>query len=143
VLHIPRIGLTSTVKAGDPFAVTNSGHSWHWTGTGYVGEQAHVSLFGHRTEYGGPYRYMHQLQNGDTATLRTGDGRLFTYRMVRRDLVWGPNRNGPPNENILAATRKHAGTTLSLIACTRTDWLPTSLNHRIVVTFEFVSWRDI
>jgi Sortase domain len=143
VLHVPRLGLTSTVKAGDPYAVTNSGYSWHWTGTGYVGQEAHVSVFGHRTEHGGPYRYIHVLQNGDTATLQTGDGRLFTYRMVRRDLVWGASRYGPPTANILAATRQHPGTTLSLIACTRTDWLPTSLNHRIVVTFELVSWREV
>jgi sortase (surface protein transpeptidase) len=143
VLHVPRLGLTSTVKDGNAYAVTNSGYSWHWTGTGYVGQEAHVSVFGHRTEHGGPYRYIHVLQNGDTATLQTADGRLFTYRMVRRDLVWGASRSGPPTANILAATRQHPGTTLSLIACTRTDWLPTSLNHRIVVTFELVSWREV
>lgn len=143
ILRLPRLGLTSTVMAGDPNAVTNAGHSWHWTGTGYVGQVAHVSVFAHRTEYGGPYRNLHLLQNGDTATLQTGDGRLYTYRMVRRDLVWGPNSDGPPSENILAATRRHDATTLSLVACTRTDWQPTSLNHRMVVTFELLGWREV
>jgi hypothetical protein len=66
--------------------------------------------------------------------------------MVRRDLT------DANNANILAATRFHAGTTLSLIACTvgydRSKsrwpdmWAPTSLKYRIVVTGELVSWRE-
>jgi len=142
ILSIPRLGLTSTVMPGNPNTVTNSGHSWHWTGTGFLGMQANVAIFGHRTEHGGPYRNIHLLNGGDILTLRTFDGREFVYRTVRRDLVWGPNSGGPGTDKILAATRYHPGTTVSLIACTRTDWLPTSLNHRIVVTFEFVSWHE-
>lgn len=148
VLRVPRIGLTSTVRSGDPRAVTDSGFSWHWTGTGYMGQdQAHVALFGHRTEAGSPYRYVDQLVVGDTFTVTTSDGREFTYRMVRRDLT------DAQNTNILAATRFHPGTTLSLIACTvgfdrsksryPDAWAPTSLKYRIVVTGELVSWRQL
>lgn len=137
VIRIPRLGLTSIVLDGDPVAVTNAGNSWHWTGTGFLGQEAHVAIFGHRTEYGGPYRYIHTIQGGDEFTVTTGEGREFTYRVVRRDLT------DARTVNILAATRFHPGTTFSLIACTKTDFTPTSLNYRIVVTAELVSWREV
>lgn len=147
VLRIPRIGVTSTVRAGDPKAITDGGLSWHWAGTGYMGQEgAHVAMFAHRTEAGAPFRDLDRLQNGDIFTVTTGDRREYTYRMVRRDLT------DANNANILAATRFHAGTTLSLIACTVGNdrsksrwpdiWAPTSLKYRIVVTAELVSWRE-
>jgi hypothetical protein len=146
-IRIPRFGLTSTVMSGDPKYVTDSGHSWHWTGTGYMGQNAHVAIFGHRTEHGGPYRYMDWMVIGDTFTVTTGDNREYTYRMVRRDLT------DAQTANILAATRAHPGTTLSIVACTvgydsrksryPDMWAPTSLLYRIVVTGELVSWREL
>ncbi len=146
-LRVPRLGLTGTVLDGNPNTVTDAGHSWHWSGTGDMGQQnAHVATFAHRTEAGGPYRNLHLLQNGDVVTVTTGDNREYTYRVVRRDLA------NSANDNILAATRLHPGTTLSLVACTvghdRSKgawpdiWAPTSLKYRIVVTAEFVSWRE-
>lgn len=147
IMSIPKLGLISTVKSGDPGLVTDSGFSWHWTGTGYLGQNAHVAAFAHRTEAGGPYRNVHLLEVGDTMTVSTFDGREFLYRMVRRDLT------DALNTNILNATRAHPGNTFSLIACTvghdRTKsawpdiWAPTSLKFRIVVTFELVSWREV
>lgn len=136
-LRIPRIGLTSVVAEGNAISVTNSGLSWHWAGTGYMGEDAHVGLFAHRTTHGAAYRYIHHLQIGDTWTVTTSDNREYTYRMVRRDLT------NSATANILAATRAHPGTTVSLIACTKTNWEPTSLAWRIVVTGELVSWREV
>ncbi len=147
ILQVPRIGLTSTVYEGNSAVVTNSGHSWHWSGTGYLGEEnANVALFGHRTEAGGPYRYLHYLAVGDLFTVSSGDRREYTYRVVRRDLT------DSHHANILAATRFHPGTTVSLVACTvgydrsksgyPDPWAPTSLLYRIVVTGEFVSWRE-
>lgn len=147
ILQVPPIGLTSTVYEGNAASITDSGHSWHWSGTGYLGtENAHVALFGHRTEAGGPYRYLHYLKTGDLFTVSSGDRREYTYRVVRRDLT---DKN---NANILAATRFHPGTTVSLVACTvgydRTKsaypdpWAPTSLLYRIIVTGELVSWRE-
>ncbi|MFP5488529.1 MAG: hypothetical protein ACLGHQ_09525, partial [Acidimicrobiia bacterium] len=96
----------------------------------------------------GPYRYLHLLQNGDTWTVTTRDGREFTYRMVRRDLT------DAQNGNILDATRRHPGRTFSIIVCTRgydssgyrryLQWFePTSLKYRLVVTGELVSWREV
>lgn len=147
ILNVPRIGLTSTVLSGEPRSITDSGRSWHWTGTGFMGhEGAHVALFAHRTEASAPYFSLDRLQNGDTIIVTTGDRREYTYRMVRRDLT------DAANTNILAATRFHPGTTLSLVACTvghdRSKsrwpdvWAPTSLDFRIIVTAELVSWRE-
>lgn len=147
-LRIPRLGLTSRVLSGNPAFVTDSGHTWHWTGTGEMGQNAHVGAFGHRTDAGGPYRYLHTMVPGDTWTVTTLDGREFTYRMVRRDLT------DAQTGNILNATRFHPGTTFSIVACTRgydssgyrrsLQWYePTSLKYRLVVTGELVGWREI
>lgn len=147
ILQVPRIGLTSTVYEGNSSSITNSGHSWHWTGTGHLGvDNAHSVLFAHRTSAGGPYRYIDHLETGDLFTVSSGDRREYTYRVVRRDLT------DANSANILAATRMHPGTTMSLVACTvgydRSKsrwpdiWAPTSLLYRIVVTGELVSWRE-
>lgn len=159
-LRIPRLGLTQRVMEGNSVAVTDAGHTWHWAGTGFMGQNAHVAVFGHRTEAArtipgidptgranGPYRNLHFMQNGDTWTVTTRDGREYTYRMVRRDLTDAQNRN------ILNATRFHPGTTFSIIVCTRgydssgyrrnLQWYdPTSLKYRLVVTGELVGWRE-
>ena len=147
VLRVPSIGLTSTVQSGSPTPITNAGRSWHWTGTGFMGEDGkNVALFAHRTDAGGPYRHLDRIRTGDLLSVTTGDFREYTYRVVRRDLT------DSSNPNILAATRFHPGTTLSLIACTvgydstksryPDIWAPTSLEYRIVVTAELISWRE-
>ena len=147
ILRVPRLGLTSTVMAGNAAYVTDSGHTWHWTGTGYMGQSAHVAVFGHRTEAGGPYRYIDQMVIGDRITVTTGDGREYTYQMVSRHLT------DAATNNILNATRANSGTTFSIVACTvgydsrksgyPNPWAATSLLYRIVVNFSLVSWREV
>jgi LPXTG-site transpeptidase (sortase) family protein len=148
VLTVPRLGLTSSVREGDPRVITDAGHSWHWTGTGFMGQEgAHVAIFAHRTEAGAPLRHLDQMQNGDLFAVTTGDAREYTYRVVRRDLT------DSQNQNILNAVRAHPGTTLSLVACTvgydsskpgyPDPWAATSLKYRIIVTAELVSWRQV
>src|SRR5262245_5236415 len=134
VLQVPKLGLVSEVRAGSSNAVCNAGHSWHWTGTGYLGQEAHVAAFAHRTTHGGPYRYIHYLAGGDQFTLSTADGRVFTYVVVDRFLTdWQTN-------NILDATRFIPGTTFSLIACTEPNFEPTNTAYRIVVTGVLLGW---
>jgi hypothetical protein len=137
ILTVPRIGLNSLVQAGDPEAITDSGRSWHWTGTGYMGQEAHVGIFAHRTEHGGPFRNLNLLSGGDQIFINTGDGREYLYEVVRRDLT------DNQTDNLLDATRFQPGTTLSLIACSRPDFSATSLSFRIVVTAVLVSWREV
>jgi sortase (surface protein transpeptidase) len=147
VLRVPRIGLTTSVLEGNSQYVTDSGYSWHWTGTGNMGQVSNVAVFAHRTSAGGPFRHINLLQPGDTFTVTTGDNREYTYRMVRRDLT------NSVKANILNAVKAHPGTTFSMIACTvgydssrsayPDIWAPTSLKYRIVVTGELVSWREL
>lgn len=136
-LSIPSIGHVSRVLEGNGTIITNQGHSWHWEGTGFVGDDAHVASFAHRTTHGGIYRNIHLMAIGSTFTVTTLDRREYTYQVVRRDLT-----NGVP-DNILAATRAHPGRTFSLIACSRTDFLPTNTAFRIVVTGVQVGWREL
>ncbi|HUF98254.1 MAG TPA: sortase [Ilumatobacter sp.] len=144
-LEIPRLGLGIWVYAGDAKQVTDSGFAWHWTGTGEMGQNAAVVIFGHRTEAGAPLYYMDLMQNGDRFSLSTLDGRRYTYEMVRRDLAdTSSNSEAVNNSNVLDTTRFHGAPSLSLVACTvgfdRTKsrypdaWAPTSLKYRIIVT---------
>jgi hypothetical protein len=134
ILRIPKLGVTSEVRAGSSNPVTNAGYSWHWTGTGYMGQEAHVASFAHRTSAGGPYRNIHLLAGGDQFTLSTADGRTYTYQVVDRFLT------DSNTQHILDATRFIGGTTYSLIACTEPNFLPTSTAWRIVVTGVLLGW---
>ena len=134
ILRVPKIGLTSQVRAGNSNAVTNAGYSWHWTGTGYMGQDAHVAAFAHRTSAGGPYRNIHLLGGGDQFTISTSDCRTYTYQVVDRFLT------DSKTQNILDATRFVGGTTFSLIACTQPNFQPTNTAWRIVVTGVLLGW---
>ncbi|MCU0259420.1 MAG: sortase [Ilumatobacteraceae bacterium] len=137
-LEIPKIGFASWVYDGNSYAVVDRGNTWHWTGTGDLGQNgAHVGLFHHRTESRNPIRNQHLIGPGDVAYLTTTDGRKFTYRYARRDIT-----NSSPT-NILNATRFHPGTTISMIACSRPDTLPTSLSYRLITTFGLESWIEL
>ena len=136
LLEVPALGLRSQVLDGDPDAVTDSGRTWHWTGTGDLGQRAHVVLFAHRTEAGGPLRNVHRLVNGDVIRLHAGDGRVFTYSVAQREIT------DDQADNILAATRRLEASTVSLVACSRPNGLPTSLSHRLIVTASLVGMTD-
>jgi sortase (surface protein transpeptidase) len=143
-LDVPAFNHGSWVYAG-PSAnpIVNAGNTWHWTGTGYMGQEAHVGVFAHRTEHGGIFRNMHWCQPGDDMFITTSDGRKFQYRIVRKDLT-----NEVPG-NILGATRlapgtaEYPNTTLSLIGCSRTNQLPTDIRFRLIITGELVKWWDV
>ena len=127
VLEVPALRLRSQVLDGDPDRVTDAGHTWHWTGTGDLGRRAHVVLFAHRTGAGGPLRQLHRVPDGEIIRLHGGDGRVFTYRIASREIT------DDSAENILAATRRLDATTVSLVACSRADGTPTSLDYRLIV----------
>ena len=137
VLQVPRLGLSQWVLDGDAKRTVDSGNTWHWAGTGLVGQGADSVMFGHRTEHGGPYRYQHLLQLGDLVYVTTSDGRRFTYQMV------GDTVTSKYSNDILWMTRRFGGETISLVACSRPNRLPTSLEHRLISTFQFVSWEDL
>jgi hypothetical protein len=135
-LEIQRLGIFRGVFAGASNPIVNAGNVWHWTGTGFMGQDAHVAMFAHRTEHGGLLRYMHLLGGGDRMNVFTNDGRKYMYQVVRRDVT------SARTSDILAATQYHPGTTLSIIGCSRLDGTPTSLSYRLVVTGELLGWEE-
>ena len=137
IVQIPRLGLTHHVFDGDANRTVNSGNTWHWTGTGLVGQGGNIVLFGHRTEAGGPYRYQHLIRGGDELYLYSSDQRRYTYRMVG-EFITSKYAN-----DILGATRRIGGETVSVVACSKTNRLPTSLEYRLITTFSLVRWEDL
>ena len=137
LVHIPRLGVMHWVLDGDANRTVNAGHTWHWTGTGLVGQGGNCVLFGHRTEHGGPYRNQHLLRPGDELIVFTSDQRRYRYRMVA-EFITSRYAN-----DILGATRRIGGETVSLVACSKTNRLPTSLSNRLVTTFSLVGWDDL
>ena len=135
-LRIPRLGVVSQVYDGDSVAVTDAGDTWHWTGTGDMGHTANVALFAHRTDAGGVFRFIDRLVAGDAVEIVTDDRRLFVYEVVQRHLT-SDERN-----DILDAVRRDGSTTVSLIACSKRDFSPTSLDWRIVVNARLVEWSE-
>jgi sortase (surface protein transpeptidase) len=136
-VSVPRFGLNQWVFEGSAGRIVDAGHTWHWTGTGLAGQGTNIALFGHRTEAGGPYRNQHLLRGGDVLYLYTSDGRRYDYRMVAESIT------SKYNSDILAACRRVGGETVSLVSCSKTNRLPTSLQHRLVSTFSLVGWEDL
>ncbi len=136
-VEVPRMGLGNLALDGDANSVVDRGQSWHWTGTGLAGQGTGVVLFGHRTSAGGAYYYQHLLQGGDQLYLRTADGRLYTYEKVAEYLT------GKYANVILDAALATPGETVSLVSCTKTNRLPTSVQYRLVSTFALVGWVDL
>jgi sortase (surface protein transpeptidase) len=137
IVSIPRLGLHQWVFDGDANWIVDSGNTWHWTGTGLVGSGAHVVLFGHRTEHGGPYRYQHNLRAGDMLHVNTSDGRRYNYRLVAEYLSSSAPRD------FLAKTRLVGGETVSIVACTKLNRLPTDTRYRLISTVALVGWDDL
>jgi hypothetical protein len=140
-----RRGHVSFILPGNPDAVVDAGHTWHWTGTGSMGQRAHVGLFAHRTNTAAarsPWYNVHELRANDEIFVQVdtpGDRRRFRYRVVRSDLVLNVRPESPTQtKRILAATRLYPGTTISLISCTEPNRLPTSLDHRLIYTAALV-----
>lgn len=130
-------------------SVVDQGLVWHWTGTGFVGNGVkNVGLFAHRTDAGGPFRYVDWLRPGDRVYVTTNDQRTYVYQYVNRHLT-----GSGPTEILAAARRDVPGAeTLSFIACTvgfdrsksnfPNAWAPTSLRYRIVVNLVLEFWVD-
>jgi hypothetical protein len=145
---ISRMNAGRTVASGaSANATVNSGRIWHWTGTGYVGNGSrNIGTFGHRTDAGGPLYFADDLKPGDRIYVSTGDQRTYVYKYNRRELT------SSNNAQILAATQRLRGESLSLIACTvgfdstksayPDRWAATSLKYRIIVTFSLEYWTD-
>ncbi len=132
-LIIPKLGVTVGVWEGIGKNIVDAGYVGHWPGTGLAGEQGgHQVLFGHRTEHGGIFYNLHLLGPGDELYLRAADGRVFRYAYFNRGLT---DANAT---NIFNAGLSTPRPSLSLVACTQLNYLPTNVDYRIIVNLTLV-----
>ena len=86
-------------------------------------------LFAHRTSSTAIFRNIHLLGPGDEIVLYAADGRVYHYTYVLRDIT------GEDSSDIYNAGLWAPFPSVSLVACSRTNFLPTNTSYRIVVTF--------
>ena len=128
-LTIAALGVTAVVVEGVDDVVVNAGYVGHWPGTGLAGQNGHTVLFAHRTSSTALFRNIHLLGPGDEIVLYAADGRVYHYSYVRRDIT------GEDSSDIYNAGLWAPFPSVSLVACSRPDFLPTNTSYRIVVTF--------
>lgn len=129
LLAIPALGVSAAVVEGVGDAVVDAGYVGHWPGTGLAGQNGHTVLFAHRTTGVAPFRDIHLLGPGDEIVLYAADGRIYHYMYERRDIT------GEDSSDIYNAGLWAPFPSVSLVACSKPNFLPTSTSYRIVVTF--------
>jgi sortase (surface protein transpeptidase) len=132
-IEIPRLGIVDTVVEGVGNNVVDAGYVGHWPGTGLAGEDNHMVLFAHRTSHGGVLRYVNLLGPGDEVIITGADGRRFVYGFWDRALT-SPSAAAIYNAGLGAPLPS-----LSLVACSKTNFQPTDVRFRIVVNFTQIS----
>lgn len=136
ILRMPRIGKVGTVLEGISRSVVDAGYVGHWPGTGLAGEQNHMVLFAHRSEYGGIVRQMHEFRPGDEIVIQSADGRVFHYGYSRRDIT------GTTAAEIYSVGLQADLPSVSIVGCSKTNYLPTDIKYRLVVTFTLLYEED-
>jgi sortase (surface protein transpeptidase) len=133
-LHLPSIGANGYVAEGVSHSVVDKGLVGHWPEVGLAGENSHMVLFGHRTKFGSIFKNLHLLGPGAELIIESpsDDGRVYHYEFARRDIT------GESNAEIFGVGLFAPLPNVSLVACSKTNFLPTDTRHRIVVTFSLV-----
>jgi hypothetical protein len=126
-LTVPRIGLSLYSNLGGTW-IADAGHGWIWPSSVNAGDRGAVAIFAHRTDAGGPFRYINLIRPGDEMVLTAAGGRRYVYRMRTAAIT------GSSESSILRAVDAVPVPSLSLVACSKTDGTPTSLLYRLVVT---------
>ncbi len=90
-IRIPSIGVDATVVEGVERAQLALGPG-HVPGTALPGVPGNLSIAGHRTTFGAPFRPLDRLKPGDAVEIRVGE-RTWNYRVervftVNPDEVW-------------------------------------------------------
>jgi sortase A len=118
-IAIPAIGIDEPMHVGMTLTAINRGPSM-WPGTALPGQVGNLVVAGHRTTYGGPFRDLDQLVEGDQVSF-AGDEGTFTYEVDGTEIV------EPDAIDIANQSNEHRAT---LFACHP----PGSARQRIVVT---------
>ena len=93
-----------------------------------LGQRGNVMIFGHRTLRGAMFRYLHTVKLGAVFSLRGADGRWYHYQVTHVGVT------SPTYTNIARLAGAYPPATAQLVACSKLNGLPTSLQYRIVVT---------
>jgi LPXTG-site transpeptidase (sortase) family protein len=106
IIAIPAIGVNEVVGEGTTGAILESGPG-HERDTVLPGQLGTSVVMGRSAAYGGPFRYLDQLQAGDRIDVTTGQGvSSFRVRDVRRpgDTVPAPPGPGQGRLTLVSAT---------------------------------------
>ena len=128
-LSIPALGVAAAVVEGITDDVVDAGYVGHWPGTGLAGQHGHMVLFAHRTKSTALFRNLHLLAVGDEITISAADGRVYHYQYVWRQIT------GEDSTEIYSAGLWAPLPSVSLVACSKANLLPTDTAYRLVVTF--------
>jgi len=122
VLSIPKIGVSKKIYSGTKPAILNRGGFCLWLGTAPPGSFGHSAYFAHRTSHGGPMRKAHLLVPGDTILVND-----VTYTVTSTEIV--PRTMWVKGLSYGSAVPR----SLTIVACSKANGLPTSLKYRIIV----------
>jgi len=129
-----KIGLYTAVRSGtNLISIADTGVAATWSDLTNVAAPGNVMLFGHRTSYGGIFRYINVLKPCDSFSLIGSDGHHYNY------LVMYTTVTAPYYTTISNIASGYPPVTAQLVACSKPDGTPTSTSYRIVVTGRLVS----
>jgi hypothetical protein len=118
------------VYDGETIKILNLGGLGHLAGTPLPNQLGNCVLPGHRTSHGGPLRKLHTLVPGDTIVVASADGQVKTYQMSEPSFI------------VAAADRPTvvnwgdpSVSSLTLVACSKQNHLPTDVRFRLVARF--------
>lgn len=85
-IKIPRINVDAPVVEGDDWEALKQGVGHH-IGSANPGERGNMVLSGHNDIYGEIFRYLHELEPGDTFSVYDGAGRVYRYVVAVKRIV--------------------------------------------------------
>jgi len=83
VLQVPTLGINQVVVEGASVAHLRSGPT-HWTGSALPGDAGVMVVLGHRDAYGGPFRKLSTMKNGDSIVVQARNGGPIVRYVVDR-----------------------------------------------------------
>ncbi|MEY2754962.1 MAG: hypothetical protein RJB65_1320, partial [Actinomycetota bacterium] len=135
-VSIPKLGKFLPIvhgTSGTLTAIADRGVGASFSDLADVAAPGNLMVFAHRTDAGGPFRYINDLAPGDSFSLIGADGNSYNY------VVMSENVTAPSYWNIYGLATLYPPITAQLIACSKADGSPTSLSYRLVITGRLVS----
>ena len=133
-LSVPKLGLSVGIRTGSNLTrIADQGFAATWSDINSVASPGNLMLFAHRTTGAAPFRYINLLNPGDGFSLMGNDGHSYNYVVVDRGV------STPSFSLIQSYASSYGPITAQLVACSKIDGTPTSVNFRIAVTGRLVS----